>query len=293
MATKSYEVITDQIIARLESGTIPWRKSWQASENCPRNLVSKHEYRGINVLILASAGYRSPYWLTYKQAEELGGFVKKGEKSTAICFWKVGTYTKVDDDGEEIEKKSFLLRYYRVFNLEQCEAPQAVLDRLPKSTGLDFDPIERCEAIVAGMPKRPEILHQAQNRAFYTPALDRVTMPEQKQFTSEAGYYEVLFHELGHSTGHPSRLNRKENLNKWAAFGSKDYSKEELVAEMTAAFLCGESGIERQTIDNSAAYIQSWLKVLKNDKRMVILAASQAQKAADFILAKGVQNESC
>jgi len=267
-----YQIVTEQIIKQLEAGVAPWHKPW--TTRTPLNLVSKREYRGINVFLLASLGFGSPYWLTYKQATEYGGHVRKGEHGTKVVFWKIGTREVEDADGETIERKSVLLRYYTVFNAEQCENikspdPERVIT-----------PIAECERIVAGMPNRPAIVQDA--RAWYRPANDTVGIPSRQAFSLAEEYYSTLFHELTHSTGHPSRIGR-EGIEKLNTFGSESYSKEELIAEMGAAMLAGVAGIERKTIANSAAYLQSWVDVLKSDSRMVVLAASQAQKAADYI----------
>jgi antirestriction protein ArdC len=226
------------------------------------------------VFLLASNGYGSPYWLTYKQATERGGYVRKGEHGTRIVFWKIGTRETEDADGDTIERKSILLRYYTVFNVEQC-------DGIPVPEAVPVvNPIEKCERIVRQMPNPPAM--QQDGRAWYRPSTDTVGMPSRSAFNSAEEFYSTLFHELTHSTGHTKRVGRdgSEKLN---AFGSEPYSKEELIAEMGAAMLCGVAGIERKTLSNSAAYLKSWIDVLKSDSHMVVSAASQAQKAADYI----------
>ena len=282
----SYEVITDAIIAKLEKGQIPWEKPWHSE--APKNLVSKKSYRGINVFMLSLSEYACPYWLTYRQAKGLGGHVSKGEKSTPVVFWKwFENVTENAETGEAEISRRPMLRYYRVFNLEQCEGIDSA--KVP-TWGIDaereFTPIEAAEKIVDAMPQRPIVKHEGQ-RACYNVRSDVVTMPPHKLFKGDEEYYSTLFHELGHATGAEARLHRF-NADENVFFGSTDYSKEELCAEMTAAFLCGDSGIER-TIDNSAAYIKGWLKKLRSEKRLVVLAAAQAQKAADFI--KGIKHE--
>ncbi|HVB56866.1 MAG TPA: zincin-like metallopeptidase domain-containing protein, partial [Candidatus Acidoferrales bacterium] len=272
----SYEVSTAQIIKQLESGVIPWRKPW--TSRLPMNLKSQKEYRGINVFLLASQGYASPYWLTYKQAASIGGNVKKGEHGTKVCFWKIGEYSKDNPDtGEAQNHKSVLLRHYTVFNVLQCE-------NLPDfGTGRVVNPIADCESVVSAMPNAPKIIPS--DAAWYRPSTDTIGIPPINTFHGSAGYYSTLFHEFAHSTGHASRVGREgiENLN---AFGSESYSKEELVAELGAAMLCGVTGIEKSTLENSAAYIATWIKRLKDDSKLIISAASQAQKAADYILGK-------
>jgi len=286
MKNDVYQVITDRIIALLEQNVVPWQKPWQGGDQMPRNLISGREYRGVNVFLLHALSYESPYWLTYKQAGELGGHVRKGERSCPVVFWK---RLQVDSPSEPDGKKSIpFLRYYSVFNVAQCEGIPA--DKIPVQTGTQREhcPITAAESIVSAMPKKPEIKHGG-GRACYSPSLDCVTMPLPEHFQSGQDYYSVLFHELTHSTGHASRLNRKGisgTDGEWSAFGSTPYAKEELVAELGAAFLSGQAGIVERTLDNSAAYVQSWLARLKEDNRLIVQASAQAQKAADFILGK-------
>jgi antirestriction protein ArdC len=282
-----YEVITTRIIKQLELGTAPWRRPWSTSGQAglPRNLVTGHEYRGINVWLLLSSGYGSPYWLTFRQAKEQGGHVRKGESGSPVVFWKFGTH-EVQEGGQVIEKPSVLCRYYTVFNIDQCEELRIQPAQQPTPTK-QLAPIEQCEEIVTDWLDKPNIQHGG-SRASYNKTLDLVRIPEQSSFDSGEEYYSTLFHELAHSTGHAERLNRS-TLTEFESFGDANYSREELVAEMGAAFLCGFSGIENSTIDNSAAYIQGWLKVLKEDSRMVKIAACQAQKAVDLI--SGISHE--
>jgi antirestriction protein ArdC len=282
MAISVYEIVTQQIMERLEKGEVPWKRPWSGSAGIPINLKSKKPYRGVNVWLLGCMGYSSPYWASFKQINDMGGHVKKGEKKTLVVFWKppAGKVNRIDDeDEEETPKSSYrILRYYKVLNVEQTEGLE---DKIPQVEKIEFNPIEKCEEIMEGMPQRPEIKYGG-GRAFYRPDDDFVQLPLKEHFHSPEEFYSTAFHELVHSTGHNSRLSRDmKNF-----FGSHDYSKEELVAEMGASFLCGTAGIENTTIDNSAAYIQSWLKKLSNDKKMVVFAASAAQRAAEFILGK-------
>jgi antirestriction protein ArdC len=276
-----YQIVTEQVIKQLELGVAPWRKPWRT--DVPMSLASLKPYRGLNVFLLASQGYASRYWLTFNQAAKLGGHVKKGEHGTIVSFWKIGEYEK-KDTGEK--RDSFLLRYYRVFNLEQTEG---IADKLGLDTPAPHVPsIEMCEGIVAGMQQRPRF--EDANAAWYRPLTDTVGMPPMQKFESAEAYYATLFHELAHSTGHPSRVGREgiENVN---SFASDSYSKEELVAEMSSAFLCGVSGISPAVIGQSAAYLQSWISRLRGDARLLISAASAAQKASDYILGKGSASE--
>ena len=272
-----YEIVTSRILEQLESGIVPWRKPWRTDPPC--NLITGKEYRGINPFLLAPQGYGSRYWLTFNQANKLGGHIRKGERSSIVTFWNVGKEKIVRDaDGKERKSKPFLLRFYRVFNIEQTEG---IADKL----GLGNAPprvasIDECEAIVNAMPNPPK--REQSDRAWYRPSNDTVGMPSQSLFHSSEEYYSTLFHELTHSTGHSSRIGR-EGIEDIAAFGSESYSREELIAEMGAAMLCGVTGISPATIPNSAAYLQSWINRLRGDSKLLVSAASAAQKAADYI----------
>ena len=236
--------------------------------------------RGVNVFLLAitryAHGYGSSYWLTFKQAHEQGGSVKKEEKASMVVFWK---QHEIEDEQTGKPVTVPVLRYYNVFNVEQCQniaAPDAV-----PFVPLEFKPIEAAEAMVKGYADGPVIEHGGV-RAFYRPGEDKVRLPEPMCFASTEEYYSTLLHELSHSTGHSKRLDRKLDTDP-RPFGSPDYGKEELIAEMAAAFLCGQVGIHPAVIENQAAYLQGWLKQLKADKRLVVIAAGAAQKAADWI----------
>jgi antirestriction protein ArdC len=276
-----YKEVTDRIIAALEEGTVPWRRPWKI-EGGHRNLVSKKPYRGINPFLLEltamEEGYEKPYWVTYKQAEALGGNVKKGEKSTLVVFWKILNFDtdERDKDGNKKVKKVPLLRYYRVFNVAQCEG---IEDKVPVIEENDFDPIERAEQVISDMPNPPSFSWGG-DRAYYNFATDAIRLPAKKRFDSAEAYYSTAYHEMIHSTGHKDRLGR---IKDWAMFGSDPYAQEELVAEMGAAMLCGVSGIEVQK-ENTAAYIQHWIERFKDDKKLLVSAAGQAQKAADSII---------
>jgi len=282
-----YQAITDRIIAQLENGTVPWSKPWvSAGGMWPTSLSSGKPYRGINILTLSItamlAGYESPYWGTYNQIKERGGQVRKGEHGTEVVLWR--PVEKKDQAGDVIDR-FMVIRVFVVFNSEQADWPDD--SRKPKDVERethDWSPVEACEQIANNMPTRPTVKHGG-DRAYYSPTLDYVQMPKRDSFPMAEGYYATLFHELAHSTGHESRLNR-DTITLVDRFGSERYSKEELVAEMTAAFLCAEAGVENMDgrIEASAAYIESWLKALKNDKKLVVQAAAGAQKAADYIL---------
>lgn len=274
-----YQVITDIITAKLEAGLVPWQMPW--SKVLPSNLTTLKPYQGINSFLLNMLRAPSPYWVTYNQADKLGGHVKKGAKGVPVIFWKwLETKTptgRIDADGKPEMEGVPCLKYYTVFNLSDTEGLKAP----ETSENVPFRPIESAENIVLGYQGKPEIVHGTSG-AWYQPKLDVISMPSKADFRSPEEYYSTLFHEMTHSTGNAKRLNRS-GVTDLCPFGSTNYSKEELVAEMGAAFLCGIAGIENNTIDNSAAYIKNWLKRLKDDKKLVILAAAQAQKAAQFI----------
>lgn len=281
MNIRSYERITERIVSLMEQGTIPWHKPWSVSNGLPRNLVTKKPYRGINPFLLKAAGYDSPHWLTFRQAIQLGGSVKKGEKACPVVFWKP---LKVADRESSEEIKIHLLRLYFVFNVAQCEG----LKNLPEGDASPFAITEAAD-IVSGMPQKPAI-KLGMKQAYYSPPSDTVGMPAPKQFNTEEAYHAALFHELVHSTGHENRLKRQSIMER-NGFGTDPYCKEELIAELGSAFLCSEAGIVERTIDSSAAYVEGWLKRLKEDKTLIVYAAAQAQKAADFVLGRKMETE--
>ena len=280
MNNKSYDRITERIVSLLSQGTVPWHKPWQVNTGLPRNLVSQKPYRGINVFLLMAMNYESPHWLTLRQANLLGGQIKPGEKSCPVVFWKP---MKVKDKESGEDRKIPFLRLYHVFNVAQCTG----LKNIPKADETAFVSTKPAE-IVAGMPQPPTIKH-GMKAAYYSPADDTVGMPDRNRFDTEESYFATLFHELTHGVGHKSRLNRA-TLSESNGYGSDPYGKEELIAEMGSAFLCGYAGIVDRTIDSSAAYLEGWLKQLKEDKTLIVHAAAQAQKAADFILNRTPEN---
>jgi antirestriction protein ArdC len=273
-----YEQITERIIALLAQGTVPWHKPWKARTGLPRNVITQKPYRGINVFLLLAMSYESPFWLTFRQALQLGGTVRKGEKACPVVFWK---QTTLEDKESGEQQKKRLLRFYHVFNLAQCDG----LENCTAPVETPVNGICQPEDMVAHMPQPPLIKH-GMTRAFYSPREDCVGLPARERFERAEGYYATLFHELVHATGHETRLNRA-TLTEKAGFGSNPYCKEELIAEMGAAFLCGHAEIAERTIDNSAAYLNGWLEQLRTDKTLIVQAAAQAQKAADFILGNG------
>jgi antirestriction protein ArdC len=272
-----YEIVTSRIIEALNRGVVPWRCPWTVE--APRNLVSGREYRGVNVLLLQSAAYSSPYWLTFKQARDLRGSVKRGEHGCPVIFWKVSD----EETSSGKVEKSFLLRYFTVFNVAQTEGIEAPAT----SSRKPFDPIVACEQVVTSYPSPPGLEHGG-GRACYSPSLDRVQIPAREQFNSGAEYYSTLFHELTHSTGAATRLSRKGVIDP-IRFASHDYAFEELVAECGSAFLAAHAGISTDVLPNSAAYIASWAKKLRSEPRWIVEAAAQASKAADLVLGRLAQ----
>jgi antirestriction protein ArdC len=273
-----YSLVTEKIIELLESGTIPWRKPW-TDAGAPKNLISKRPYRGVNILLLNSLGFSQNLFLTWKQLKTIGGSVKKGEKGILVVFNKMIEQQKEKDGETKIERKSFL-RYYKVFNVAQCtDIPPAFI---PVSEPREYEPLYECEHIIEAMPDCPLIRHE-DDEAYYVPAMDYINMPNMNSFETGVEYYGTLFHELIHSTGHEKRIGRKEVFQN-PHFGSDMYSLEELVAEMGSCYLKSHTGIPISDLDNSAAYIQNWLQVLKGDKRFIITSASKAQQAVEYIL---------
>ncbi|MFD1470233.1 ArdC family protein [Hymenobacter caeli] len=271
-----YQLVTDRIVSALEGGIIPWRKPWNAVYGLPRNYATGKAYTGINAFLLHFSG-TLPFFLTFKQALALGGNVRKGAKGHPVVYYNVSVREN-QQTGQE-EKMPFL-KYYTVFSVEDIEN---IDFNLPEITQRDHSPLGAVEAIVASWDGRPAIQHLHQ-RAYYAPALDLVNMPEPATFTTAEGYYATLFHELTHSTGHAARLNRPD-LTAGEGKQSASYAREELTAEMGASFLCAAAGLNtEQTEENAVAYIKTWLERLKNDKKLVLQAASKAQRAATLIL---------
>ncbi len=275
-----YEMVNNLIIERLEAGVVPWQMPWKTETALPQNMVYRKPYRGFNFwyLLTVTQQYDSPFFLTFKQVKELGGHVLKGEKGFPVIFWKLLDIEEKDGNVDQIP----FLRYYTVFNLKQTEGIDESEIPAIEAHDHEFDPIADAEQLVEFWYDSPEIKLD-QSHAYYSPAKDCVGMPNSRSFFHDEQYYSTLFHELVHSTGHAKRLSRHEKLPNHQ-FGSRDYSQEELVAEMGAAYLCYMIGIENATLDNSAAYIKSWIGKFKEDKKMLLIASSQAQKAVDYII---------
>ena len=286
----AYEAVTARLIEHLERGVIPWRQPWRNTSKgayLPTNFVTGRGYRGINLAMLLCSRFGSQTWMTYKQAAELGANVRKGEHGTPVVFWKFPNRNQRAEgdepsgDGGELDRRAPMCRYYTVFNSDQ-------IDGLPADLPFEDEPFDAIEAAQRVVDEHLQSASHAELRhggssALYSQGSDTVYMPVPQSFKSPETYYSTLFHELGHSTGNPRRLNRDLT----GGFGSKPYANEELVAEFTAAFLCAESGIVSPELDgHNAAYIANWLNVLRNDSRMAVMAAQRAQKAADFILGR-------
>ncbi len=272
-------MVTDRIITELEKGRIPWNKPWTGVRDGAYNRMSKKPYSLINQMLLSHKGE----YATFKQWQELGGHVRKGEKSEIVVFWKIYEKEEINENGEKEVKKIPLLRYYNVFHISQVED----IKPLPKEElNNDIEPIESADKIITDYVTREHIDFQEtkSNKAFYSPAIDRVVVPLKEQYHNINEYYSTTFHELTHSTGHKTRLDRLGN-GTVASFGSETYSKEELVAEIGSAAILNELCIETpKTFKNSVAYIQNWLQVLKNDNKFIVSAAGKAEKAVNLIL---------
>ena len=286
-----YQEVTNRIIALLEQGTVPWQLPW-SQYGLARNYATKHIYTGINLILMNNTKHAVPYFLTFRQAKELGGKIRKGAKAERVYFYtryykdgdgnrlEAGEAKSREAAGEDLQVISFL-KYYSVFAITDVEG---VTFDLPELKLYENERIQRCEQIVANMPNKPVIGQINSERAYYCPVSDEITLPDIKQFSSSVYYYVAMFHELIHSTGHQSRLSRSGIIHP-NKFGSKAYSKEELIAEMGASFLCATAGIDYDNVtSNSAAYLAGWLQVLRGDKRFIFKAAAGAQKAANYIL---------
>ncbi|MGC4031642.1 MAG: zincin-like metallopeptidase domain-containing protein [Tepidisphaeraceae bacterium] len=279
-----YQTITDQVLAMLAAGVAPWRSPMLGVQSAghPKNLNTGKAYRGVNVFLLAftayAKGYESSYWLTFNQVKERGGNVRKGEKSSLVVFWK--QYETTDKEtGDKVNIP--VLRHYNVFNaLAQCDG----IDVPDKATytPTEFTPIEAAENVLTGYQDGPPV-HHGGSKAFYRPCEDSIFMPEPSRFASTEDYYATLFHEHAHGTGHSRRLDRKLDTEP-RPFGSPDYGREELIAEMAAAFLCGHCGLAPVTLANQASYLNGWMHTIKQDKKLIVASAGAAQRAADWIL---------
>lgn len=280
MAKSVYEMVTDRIISQLEQGVIPWEKPWTGIKSGAFNRVSKKSYSLLNQMILKHDGE----YATFKQWTDLGGHIRKGEKSEIVVFWKIQPVEEKTEDGTKEIKQIPLLRYLNVFHISQVDG----VEPLKEDALHDIEPIEKAESILHDYWTREAITveHMAGDDAYYSPSRDLIRLPLFEQFMDASEYYSTAFHESVHSTMKASRCNRAEDRKgKLVAFGSDDYSKEELVAEIGSASIMNIIGIETgKSFRNSSAYIQNWLSVLKNDVKFIVSASSKAEKAVNYIL---------
>lgn len=291
-----YQMVTDRIINQLEQGLIPWHKPWTGvslADGGAISYTSRKPYSLLNQMLLGKAGE----YLTWKQVQDLGGKVKKGAESQMVVFFKMvvvedkkpASPTAPEDKPEEKKQKLIpMLRYYRVFHIDDCEGIKSKIKAGEPMPDNDLQPIERAEAIIADYLARESTLKfqndKPSQKAYFSPSADKVVVPMMSQFELVEEYYSATFHELTHSTSKDSRCNRPEGCTN-ILFGSKDYIREELVAELGSAMLCNVAGIDSEkAFKNSVAYIQSWLRALKNDNKMIVWASSRAEKASKYIL---------
>lgn len=287
-----YSQITNEIVKQLEAGIVPWQKPWQ--NGTFMGCVSRTSGKPYSLLNQWLLNYRSGEYLTYKQIQAEGGRVKAGEKANIVVFWHFVEKTELeavcDENGDEIETREVItsrypvLKSYHVFHIDQCEGIEPKFNNEAKMN--EHEPIEVADEIVKEYVEREGLKLEIKNtgRAFYMPLADRVEVPELAQYEVKEEFYSTLFHELTHSTGHAKRLNR-DTLTRLAAFGDETYSKEELVAEIGAAFACQMVGIDcEKAFKNSVAYIQGWLRALKGDNKLVIAAAAKAEQAVNYIM---------
>lgn len=283
MSINVYELVTNRIIEQLENNIVPWEKPWSSTLDGAFNRVSKKPYSILNQMLLKYDGE----YASFKQWKDLGGHIRKAEKSEIIVFWKMYPIKEKQDDGTEIIKTIPLLKYINVFHISQVDG----VEPLKQKVTHDIEPIDKAEKILNDYWNRENITieHIKGDKAFYSPMFDKIQLPLFEQFKQSEEYYSTAFHESVHSTMKTSRCNRQEDRKgKVVSFGSEEYSKEELVAEVGSAQLMNIVGIETtKSFRNSTAYIQSWLKVLRNDNKFIVSASSKAEKAVNYIL--GIQ----
>ena len=276
MSFDIYAAVTDRIIQQMENNIVPWQKPWGGMSGRAYSGSTGKPYSLLNQMLLEKPGA----YFTFNQIQRMGGNVRKGEKSSLVVFWKQIPFKEQDSQtGEIIVKQIPVLRYYSVFHIDQCDGiATPATEPKPKQNSPE------AESIVSEYLHRSgvELIQRISDEAYYSPSGDCVVLPMPEQFKSMEERFSTTFHELAHSTGHQSRLNR---LRATAHFGNESYSKEELVAEITAAALMNHTGLETKgTFQNSAAYIQSWLSALRNDKRLIVTASGAASKAFDYIV---------
>ena len=280
MSINVYELVTNRIIEQLENNIVPWEKPWSSTLDGAFNRVSKKPYSILNQMLLKYDGE----YASFKQWKDLGGHIRKAEKSEIIVFWKMYPIKEKQDDGTEIIKTIPLLKYINVFHISQVDG----VEPLKQKVTHDIEPIDKAEKILNDYWNRENITieHVKGDKAFYSPMFDKIQLPLFEQFKQSEEYYSTAFHESVHSTMKTSRCNRQDDRKgKVVSFGSEEYSKEELVAEVGSAQLMNIVGIETtKSFRNSTAYIQSWLKVLRNDNKFIVSASSKAEKAVNYNL---------
>lgn len=281
-----YQMVTDRIVAQMEKGIIPWHQPWNGTGKA-LNYCTRKPYRGINTCLLSREGE----YLTFKQIQDLKGKLKKGAESEIVVFYQMCRGKEKDKNtGEEKEVVYPILRYYRVFHISDTEG---IPSKITETTSHP-DPIEEAESAIFTYVENEKVSlkfinNKPSDRAYYRPSTDTVVVPMLEQYNIPQEYYSTTFHELVHSTSKEGRCNRQPDGP--AFFGSESYSREELVAEIGAAMLCNRVGVEvASTLKNSAGYLQSWLKALKNDNKMIVWAAGRAEKAAKYILGELDEN---
>lgn len=277
-----YDMVTNRIIAELEKGKIPWQKPWTGIRSGAYNRITKRPYSLLNQMLLQHNGE----YATFKQWQDLGGHIRKGEKSEIVCFWKIFESKENNPEtGEKEIKKIPLLRYYNVFHISQVDGVEPLV---PEQLNDEVEPIEAGDKIINDYINREHLkfVECKSNQAYYSPSNDTVVVPLKEQYSMINEYYSTTYHELVHSSRHKTRLNRLQT-GAIESFGSENYSKEELVAEIGSASLMSIAGIETpRTFRNSTAYIQNWLQVLRNDNKFIVSASSKAEKAVNYILAE-------
>lgn len=273
-----YQMVTDKILASLEQGIIPWERPWSGLADGAFNRFTKRPYSLINQCLLEKPGE----WATFKQWESIGGKVRKGEKSSFVVFWKPLPIKEKNKDGEDVERIIPFLRYYNVFHISQIDGVEP-LEIAQNELHWDMT----ADELLDDYTRRENInlVYEVGNRAYYSPVTDEIHLPLREQFKTMEGFYSTAFHESIHSTMSVHRCNRVEDRKgKSVKFGSEEYSKEELVAEIGSSFIMHKLGLVTQKEDrNTIAYIQSWIQVLKRDSKMIVWASSRAEKAAKFI----------
>lgn len=283
MSVNVYQIVTERIIEELKNGVIPWQKPWVGGQNEAINFVTRKPYSLLNQILLGKPGE----WLTFKQIQDKKACLRAGAKSRIVVYFTLVDKKETNEE-ETINKKFPILKYYRVFHIDDVKGLESKI----KEEKFEGDPIEEAETIINDYLKRENLTFRlGDNKAFYSPLNDVVVVPERCKFKEVPEYYSTTFHELTHSTMHEKRCNRREE-NKNSLFGNFDYSREELVAEIGAAMLCNYAHIDcDKAFKNSIAYIQSWLRALNDDPKMIVWASSRAEKAAKYIIGETAENE--